>query len=333
MGTYDPSLGPDQGQAGPTTRTEAGPNRRMLDTSEGSIPGPFSVREWGLLSGIALIWGSSFFWIDIALEGLRPGVIVTLRILLGAAALSIFPRARRPVPREDLPRIALLGLVWTAIPLSLFPIAQQWIDSSVAGMINGAMPLMAAGWATLLLRRWPGRLQMLGLAVGLVGVIGISLPELSTAGSNAIGTSLVLAAVVLYGLAANLAVPLQQNHGALPVMLRAQLVALVAALPFGLAHLPGSEWSTGPILAMMPLGVLSTGLAFVMMANLVGRVGGTRGSVPIYLVPVVAIALGVAFRDESVAPIALIGTALVLAGAWLTSRRERPAAAAINNPR
>jgi drug/metabolite transporter (DMT)-like permease len=293
-----------------------------LSTSEGTTSEAYGPREWGLLSGIAAIWGSSFLWMDVGLEALRPGVIVMIRVLLGAAALSIFSRARQPIPREDLPRIALLGLVWTAIPLSLFPIAQQWIDSSVAGMINGAMPLMAAAWATLLLRRWPGRLQMIGLAVGFVGVIGISIPELTTARSNAVGIALVIAAIVLYGLAANLAVPLQQRHGALPVLLRAQLAALVVVLPFGLIHLPGSEWSTGPILAMAPLGVLSTGLAFVMMANLVGRVGGTRGSVPIYLVPVVAIVLGVTFRDESVAPVALIGTALVLAGAWLTSRRE-----------
>ncbi|MGH8946965.1 MAG: DMT family transporter, partial [Acidimicrobiia bacterium] len=171
------------------------------------------------------------------------------------------------------------------------------------------------------------------LAVGFVGVLGISLPEVTTARSNAIGIVLLIGAVVLYGLAANLAVPLQQRHGALPVLLRAQLAALVLVLPFGLAHLPGSEWSTGPVLAMVPLGVLSTGLAFVMMANLVGRVGGTRGSVPIYVVPVVAIVLGVAFRGETVAPVALIGTALVLIGAWLTSRRELTARTPISSPR
>lgn len=75
-------------------------------------------------------------------------------------------------------------------------------------------------------------------------------------------------------------------------------------------------------LAIVPLGILSTGVACVMMTTLVGRVGGTRGSVPIYLVPLVAIALGVAVRGETVAPIAAMGTARVLAGAWLTSRRQ-----------
>lgn len=323
MRSYDPKL--ESGPAGWADRIVAPRRSRLLTTTEGSTTEAYGTREWGLLAGIAAIWGSSFLWMDIGLESLRPGVIVMIRILLGAAALSVFPRARKPVPREDLPRIALLGLVWTAIPLSLFPIAQQWVDSAVAGMLNGAMPLMAAAWATVLLRRWPGRVQLVGLAIGFAGVVAISWPELTTARSTATGTLLIIGAITLYGLAANLAVPLQQRYGALPVLLRAQLAALVVVLPFGLAHLPGSEWSTGPVLAMVPLGVLSTGLAFVMMANLVGKVGGTRGSVPIYLVPMVAIVLGVVFRSESVAAIALVGTALVLAGAWLTSRRERTA--------
>ncbi|MBW3666584.1 MAG: DMT family transporter [Actinobacteria bacterium] len=303
-----------------------GSQPRILSSAEGTHAEAFSVQEWGLLTGIAAIWGSSFLWMEIGLESLRPGVIVMVRVLLGVAALGIFAQARRGVDRADLPRIAFLGLIWVGIPLSLFPIAQQWIDSSVAGMLNGAMPLTAAGWATLLLRRWPGRAQVLGLAVGVVGVVAVSWPELSSARSTALGAGLVIVAIILYGLAANLAVPLQQRYGALPVLLRAQLAALVIVVPFGLAHLPGSGWAPAPVLAMVPLGVLSTGLAFIMMANLVGRVGGTRGSVPIYLVPVVAIILGVALRGETVAPIALFGTLLVIIGAWLTSRKERTAA-------
>lgn len=296
---------------------------RMLTTSEGSTADAFGAREWGLLAGIAAIWGSSFLWMDIGLDSLQPGVIVMVRVLLGTAALSVFPRARKQIPRADLPRIAFLGLVWIAIPLSLIPIAQQWVDSSVAGMLNGAMPLTAAAWATLLLGRWPGRIQIVGLAVGFVGVVAISWPELTAARSTATGALLIIGAIVLYGLAANLAVPLQQRYGALPVLLRAQIAALLVVVPFGVAQLSGSEWSTGSVLAMLPLGVLSTGLALVMMANLVGRVGGTRGSVPIYLIPVVAVILGVAVRDESVAQVALVGTVLVLAGAWLTSRQDR----------
>ena len=84
--------------------------------------------------------------------------------------------------------------------------------------------------------------------------------------------------------------------------------------------LPTFAW--GPALAMVPLGMLGTGLAFVALTTLVGRVGSSRGSISIYFTPLVAIVLGVAFRGERVTGAALAGTALVLVGAWLTSRRE-----------
>jgi drug/metabolite transporter (DMT)-like permease len=297
-------------------------SRRLLEAGSGSRTEAFGTQEWLLLSGIALIWGSSFLFIDIGLETLRPGVVALARLGLGLATLALVPAARRPVDRADLPRVALLGLIWAGLPLVLFPVAQQWIDSSVAGMLNGAVPLFGAAWAVLLLRRPLGRVQTLGLLVGFAGVVAISWPEAQGSRATTLGAVLVLVAVACYGLAVNLAVPLQQRYGALPVLLRAQLAALLLLVPFGLGSLPGSRLAWGPALAMLPLGILGTGLAFVLMTTLVGRVGGPRGAVATYFIPVVAIALGVGFLGERVAPAALLGTALVLVGAWLTSRRE-----------
>ena len=287
----------------------------------------YGLPEWGLLVVIASVWGSSFLWMEVGLEAFAPGLITWLRVGLGALTLSLFPRARRPLPRDDWPRVALLGIVWTAIPLTLFPIAQQWIDSSLAGMLNAGIPLTTAVWATILLQRLPGRIQRVGLLVGFAGVAAVAAPNLSTGSSTALGTALILVAISLYGLATNITVPLQQRHGALPVILRAQLVALVLVTPNGLWSLQHSSFDPIAALAMIPLGALGTGLAFVAMTTLVGRVGSSRGTVPIYLVPIIAIGLGVAFRGEEAHPMALVGTVLVLAGAWLTSRAEvRPVA-------
>jgi drug/metabolite transporter (DMT)-like permease len=307
-----------------------GPRQRLLQTGAGTNLEAFGAAEWSLLAVIAGIWGSSFLLMEIGLRAFAPGVISLARVGLGAAALALVPRARRTsIDREDWPRVALLGVVWMGIPLLLFPIAQQWIDSSVAGMINGAMPLTVAAWASLLLGRAPGRTQLVGLVLGFVGIVAIAAPELPlgalTDGGTAAtagGAGLVLLATVLYGLAANLAVPLQQRYGSLPVLLRAQAVALVLIVPAGIVALPSSRWALGPALAMVPLGVLGTGLAFVLMATLVGRVGGPRGSIAIYVVPVVAMVLGVVALGERIHPLAVVGTALVLVGAWITSRRE-----------
>jgi drug/metabolite transporter (DMT)-like permease len=296
--------------------------RPLIETAQGTKREAFGPREWGLLAAIAAMWGSSFLFIEIGLEHFGPGVVAFGRVAVGALTLSLLRGSHRSVERDDLPRVALLGAVWMAAPLLLFPIGQQWIDSSLAGMLNGAVPIFAAVTAAILLRRLPASRQLIGIAVGFLGVVGVLWPATRDADATALGASLVLLAVLCYGVAVNIAVPLQQRYGALPVLLRAQLVALVLLAPAALVSLPNSEFAWSSALAVVALGFFGTGWAFVAMTTLVGRVGATRGSVAIYFLPVVAIALGVILRDETIAAISLVGTGLVLAGAYLTSRRE-----------
>jgi drug/metabolite transporter (DMT)-like permease len=309
--------------AGEPPPTSHGARRRLLEAGEGSSADAFQVQDWGSLATIALVWGSSFLLIELGLRSFAPGVVTLLRVGLGLGTLALFPQARRAdVTREDLLRISLLGWIWIGVPFLLFPIAQQHVTSSVAGMINGAMPVTAAVWATVLLRRMPGRVQLLGILVGFGGIVLVFLPQLQGSSATVFGTVLLLVASSMYGLSTQLVVPLQQRYGSLPVILRAQLSALVIITPVGLWQLGSSSFSWESALAMLPLGVLGTGIALVVMAGLAGRVGGARASVAIYLVPIVSIVLGVTLLDETVAPLALVGMALVLLGAWLTSRAE-----------
>ena len=157
--------------------------------------------------------------------------------------------------------------------------------------------------------------------VGFAGVVLIFLPA-AQAPETLLGAALALVATVLYGLAANIAVPLQQRYGAPAVVFRAQLVALVLLFPFGLLAVPSSRFAWSAMASLVALGVFGTGLAFIAMSVLVGRAGATRGAVAIYFVPVVALILGVTLRGESVSLVALAGIALVLGGAYLTSRQE-----------
>ena len=291
-------------------------------TSTGSHQDAFGIGEWGLLSGVALIWGSSFVFMAIGLDAFNPGVVTLARVALGAITLALIPKARSGIDRQDRSRVFILGIIWIGIPLMIFPIAQQWIDSSVAGMLNGAVPITSALFATILLRRLPGWRQLVGIGIGFVGILAISAPGLVESSGTALGTMLVVGAVVLYGLSTNLAVPLQQKYGALPVLFNAQLAALVIVVPFGLAQIPGSTWAWPSAIAMIPLGVLGTAVAFVLMTTLVGRVGGPRGSVAIYFVPIVAMILGVVVRNDAIEPVAIVGIVLVLLGAWIASRKE-----------
>ena len=281
----------------------------------------FAATDWLLLAGTAAMWGSSFIWMEIALRSFAPTTIAMLRVIFGVATLAMFPQARVKVERADLPAVVALGILWMGVPFILFPIAQQWIDSSVAGMINGAVPIFASIVAAVVLRRWPRIVTMAGIAVGFIGVLAVSWPVARGADSSALGVSLVLLATLMYGISINIAAPLQQRYGALPVLLRAQFVALGVTLIPGVIGLADSSFRLTSLLAIVPLGCLGTALAFVGMATLVGRVGPTRGSVTIYFVPVVAIVLGAAFENEQIATLSLVGTAFVLLGAYLAGKK------------
>ena len=108
-------------------------------------------------------------------------------------------------------------------------------------------------------------------------------------------------------------------------MARILAIGGVLTAPIGLSSIPGSRFDWSSLLAVAAVGVLGTGIAFVLMGRLVGRVGATRASIVGYLIPVVALVLGVLFRNDVVGPIAIGGVALVIAGAYLTSRRESSA--------
>lgn len=267
----------------------------------------------------ACIWGSSFLFIDIGLDRLQPGVIVFARILFGFLALSFMPGTRRTLPRAAWPRVAMLAVVWMAFPLTMFPIAEQWIDSSLAGMLNAAVPLFTALVGALAFSQRPSRLLAAGLAVGFAGVVALSLPSLRSGNTEAVGVLLCVAATVSYGVATNLTVQLA-SYGNLDVLWNSQRIALVLTLPYALAGVPDSSFGWPQLAAMVALGALGTGVAFLAAAALMSRVGATRGSVITYFAPIVAIVLGVLFRDETVHPLTLVGTALVLSGAWVTSR-------------
>ena len=267
------------------------------------------------------MWGASFLFIEIGLDAFEPGLITWIRVSLGAAAIGLLPGARAPVGADAWPRLILLGFTWIAIPFTLFPIAQQWINSSLAGILNAAMPLFAAVIAAILLGRLPRRVIIAGLLIGFLGVIFVSLS--SEGGDSAVlGIILVLAATVGYGFSTNIAVPLQQQSGSLPVVWRVQMIAAAATLPFGVYSIGGSTFEVPSLLAVVTLGVFGTGVALAVMTQLIGRVGATRGAIAIYLVPVVATILGVWLRDDRVTVLTFIGMALVLAGAYLASRKD-----------
>lgn len=282
-------------------------------------------QDWVALSLPGLIWGSSFFLIAEGLDAFSPFLVTWLRIVFGCLALSAVPAARRRIPGSAWPRIATLGVVWMALPLSLFSLAQERVSSSVTGMINGGTPLMTAIVAALMVRALPPHRQLVGLAIGVGGIVLTALPSWSDSGSSAVGVVMILAAISCYGVALNLAGPAQRRFGALPVMVRSLAVAATLTTPLGLVGIADSTFAWRSALAVAALGALGTGLAFVLMASNAGRYGSTRAASTTYLIPGVALVLGLTVRDESIAALAVVGSAIALSGAYLVNTATRRA--------
>lgn len=300
-------------------------SRGVLSTSVGTHRGAFTALDWGLFASIGGIWGSSFLFIAIGLDAFEPGLITWLRVLFGAATLWLVPASRTPIAREDRARIIALSFLWVGVPFTLFPLAQQWISSGLTGLLNGSLPIFATTIGALMLHRLPGRAQTTGLIVGFAGVAAIAAPSLAEGSNEALGVVLVLIAVGCYGVAINIAAPLTQRYGSLPVMNRMLALAVLWTAPLGIAGLTGSSFAWGPLAAIAALGALGTGLAFVLMGRLVSRVGSSRASFATYLIPVVALVLGAVFLDETVQALSIVGIGLVIVGALLASRKERVA--------
>lgn len=280
-----------------------------------------SVADWGVLALPGVVWGMSFYFIAEGLEAFPAAMITPMRVGFGALTLGLFPAARRVnIERRDMRKILLLGVIWMAIPLSIFPFAEERVSSSVTGMLNGATPLFIAVVAAFMARRLPPRQQMVGVAVGFSGVVLIAVASGGGGNNSWFGIGLIFVALVFYGISLNIAVPLQQKYGSLPVLWRAQMISFAIICPFAIPSMGDIDFQWGPFLAVVALGVLGTALAFVVMANNAGRLGSTRASVSVYIVPVVSLLLGALVRHETVATLAIVGSGVAISGAYLTNR-------------
>ena len=162
-----------RGRIRPVTRREqaATEGRDRLTEVRAAEGAPMAPFDWLLMLSAAGIWGSSFLFMDVALRFEHPGLVAWLRPGLGLCFLALVPGAWRPVERSDLPTIGLLGLLWMAIPLSMFPLAQTWIDSSIAGMMNSGMPVMTLVAGATFFGVRTHRLQVVGVVIGILGTV------------------------------------------------------------------------------------------------------------------------------------------------------------------
>lgn len=300
-------------------------HRTVSESVEGTNLGDFRAFDWSQLIVASGIFGSAFLWIALSLRSIDPGTIAFGRAALGAAALAVLPSARCSVARVDWPRLTLAAFFGMAAPVWLFAVAEERISSALAGMLVSAIPIFTAMLAAAVTRSWPTRRRLLGLLVGFVGIVLLTAPDLQSSGAAAAGVVMVLGAVFSYAVASTLYAPLQQTYGSLPVTLWLLIVSVVMLSPLGLIGVPRSSLELLPVVSLLVLGVAGTGAAWAMWVALIGRVGAVRAAIAGYIIPIVALVLGVLVLDEQIEAVQIAGVVVALGGGFLLSRGRGPA--------
>ncbi|HUR50357.1 MAG TPA: EamA family transporter [Acidimicrobiales bacterium] len=269
---------------------------------------------------LGLMWGWSFFFIKIALQGMTPSAVVLGRLIFGAAivVLSLL------VTRTGLPRrwevwkhLVFMALVTNVVPFSLFAWAQERITSSLTSVLNASTALMAAIVATIFLGEKLKGSQAAGLVLGFLGVgIAAGLGAGDVAGSSLTGTLAGLGAAFCYAI--GFAYSQHHDLGARPEATTAGQLLIGAAVmaPFGvgtsITH--GIALTPTRFLAVFILGVFGTGVGYLIYYRMIAEVGAARASIVTYLVPVVGLVVGVTVADEPFSWRLVIGGLLIVGG-------------------
>ncbi|WP_309135623.1 DMT family transporter [Cellulomonas sp.] len=292
-----------------------------------------------LYLGAALVWGSSFLFMKVGLEGLGPAQVALARLLLGALTLVVVMtvlRRRWPRDRRTWGHLAVVGVLLCVVPFQLFAWAGQHLASGLSSILNATTPLMTSLAVALLLpaERLTAR-QGVGLGVGAAGVVVIMAPW-SYLGAEGVAAPLpallaCLGATACYGLGMT-----YMRRFVTPLRLPAETVAagqiVVAALVM-LAIAPavarGPVTLTWPVvLSMVGLGALGTGMAYVWNTRVVDTWGAQRASTVTYLTPVVGVVLGILVLDERLHWYEPVGGLLVVLGIVVAQRAARAAGGA-----
>ena len=283
----------------------------------------FGVTEWLLALGMALTWGSSFLLIDIIIQDAPSAFVPFGRSFFGMVALFFVPGSRNKIATEHKRKMWILCLIWMAIPFFLFPIAERTVASSIAGMMNGALPVVVIVVTALWLRAKLSGQRIVAVLIGFLGIVLIAVPSINEGSSADVKWIFyLLAALICYAVALNIARPLQAIYSSATLMLRVVSISTVISAPLGLYALRTTTFTFALFGATVVLGALGSGIAFLLFGTLLKRTGTVRAMIPTYFTPIVGTFLGVLFNGEKVLALSLVGMLVVIFGAWLTSRHE-----------
>ena len=278
---------------------------------------------------LAVIWGSSFLCIKVLGEAWAPLHVALGRVALGALFLvGVLVARRAALPRGRVwLHLAVVALLMNAVPFTLFAYGETKVSSVLAGLWNATTPLWTLVVVLVLLReeRPDGR-RLAALAGGFAGVTLLLGPWKGLEGDAVLGHLACLGAAACYGLG----LPYTRRHlsgrpeGGVPLA-AAQLLCGTAMLAVvaPLSGVPATSLAAGELASLAVLGVLGSGVAYVLTHAIIRAAGPTTFSTVTYLIPVVSTALGVAVLAEPLGWNEPAGAAVVLGAMWWSSRAVR----------
>ncbi|SHN29906.1 DMT family transporter [Actinacidiphila paucisporea] len=288
-------------------------------------------RAWvgARLGVLALLWGSTFLWIKLALAALAPVQVTFSRCALGAAVLLVLClRARHRLPRgRTLWRhIVVAAFFCNALPFAMFSLGERSVSSGLAGVLNATTPL----WSVLIgtavgTERGLPPVRLAGLVLGFAGTVLIFAPWSQT-GPVGWGALAILAAAASYAVGFAYMARHLVGRGIPTLSLSAaQLVAAAGltalTLPAGglvAVHLPAKA-----LIAVTVLGIFATGITFHLTYRIIADEGATNAATVGYLLPVVSVVLGAIVLGEALNPRIVTGMVVVLVGVGMTRRHKR----------
>lgn len=285
------------------------------------------LRDWTFFAILSAAWGTSFLFIKIGLDGYSPPMLAWLRLTIAALLVWAIIASRRLRPQFSPRLIGLLliaGLVNNAVPFALISWGEQHIDSGLTAILNSAVPLFTLVIAHLALADEHITLRRLvGLALGFAGIVALMAPEVVQSGSDLFGSAslrgqlAILFAGICYATGNTFARRYLRDEN--PMILAAGQTTAASLWLAPLAFLSGSKFGLfqAPLpatLSILWLGLISTGIAYLLYFWLIVHVGATRTSLTAYVSPIISVILGAIFLRESITWVMLGAMAMILGG-------------------
>lgn len=285
-----------------------------------------SGKNWAKFLLLGILWGSAFLWIKIALQETHPFLLVAIRLGLGVLTLLgvvLFLRPEWPrTLRQWLPML-IFGITNTAIPYMLISWGERNVDSAVASVLNSTTPLFTMLIANFFLQDDKLNLnRVAGLSVGFLGILVLLSRSLMAGSRNSlVGQGAILLAAICYAINAVFA---RKTTGGFSPVIQAFVPLISADAALWLVVLTGVhplQFPQHPLtwMALLWLGIFSTGIAFVLYFSLLHSVGPTWTTMTNYLFPLVGVLAGVVFLHEALTWNLIAGASLIISGILITN--------------